>query len=271
MKKKRRIGIVGYGKLGQYLSDSLLNDPGVKEEHDLAFVWNRTYSNIGKEIPTEKKLRSLDDFAERNADLIVEVAHPDISHNYAVSFLEHADYLVGSPTAFADTDFEINIIKLAYSESGNGVYIPRGAMPGLDDILRKKYQWSEGNIVMKKHPNSINYKGDVDLDKIKEETTLYDGHLRPLCLLAPNNVNTMAVFALASGLGFDNVQAKLVADPALEHHIIEVTVVDEGGCELKYTRKNPAAPGARTGTATFKSFLDSMVNSFGVGNGIHYR
>jgi len=271
MKKKRRIGIVGYGKLGQYLSDSLLNDPEIKEDHELAFVWNRHHKKIGKDIPKEKKLRSLDDFAERNADLIVEVAHPDISFKYGLEFLSEADYMVGSPTAFADMDFEINIIKLAYSESSNGIYIPRGAMPGLDDILRKKGEWEKGSIVMKKHPSSINFFNDPRFEEIEEKITLYEGKLRNLCYFAPNNVNTMAVFALASGLGFDKVHAKLVADPALEHHITKVTVVDGAGYELKYTRKNPAAPGAVTGSATFKSFLDSIVKSFGAGSGIHYR
>lgn len=40
------------------------------------------------------------------------------------------------------------------------------------------------------------------------------GPVRGICSLAPNNVNTMAVGALAaSNLGFDQTQACLVADP----------------------------------------------------------
>jgi predicted dinucleotide-utilizing enzyme len=34
----KRIGIVGYGKLGQYLANAVLERP---EELELAFVWNR--------------------------------------------------------------------------------------------------------------------------------------------------------------------------------------------------------------------------------------
>jgi aspartate dehydrogenase len=46
-------------------------------------------------------------------------------------------------------------------------------------------------------------------------TILILGPVRDLCSLAPNNVNTMAVGALtAHNLGFDKVQAFLVADPA---------------------------------------------------------
>lgn len=42
----------------------------------------------------------------------------------------------------------------------------------------------------------------------------FKGPVRNLCHMAPNNVNTMAVGALcAQNLGFDKVEACLVADP----------------------------------------------------------
>ena len=36
-KARRRIGIVGYGKVGQFLAVAVLEDPAL----ELAFVWNR--------------------------------------------------------------------------------------------------------------------------------------------------------------------------------------------------------------------------------------
>ncbi|TRZ06009.1 hypothetical protein HGM15179_021097 [Zosterops borbonicus] len=60
-------------------------------------------------------------------------------------------------------------------------------------------------------------------------TVLYEGPVRALCPLVPNNVNTMAAAALAAPhLGFDGVTACLVADPSVPNwHVIkvEVTVV----------------------------------------------
>ena len=35
---KRRIGIVGYGHLGKFLTEAIINHPKL----ELAFVWNRT-------------------------------------------------------------------------------------------------------------------------------------------------------------------------------------------------------------------------------------
>ena len=43
---------------------------------------------------------------------------------------------------------------------------------------------------------------------------LYDGPVRPLCSIAPNNVNTMAAAAIvASNLGLDKTIGRLVSDP----------------------------------------------------------
>ena len=43
-------------------------------------------------------------FASKNADLIIEVAHPIITKTHGKTFLQHADYFIGSPTALADPE-----------------------------------------------------------------------------------------------------------------------------------------------------------------------
>lgn len=73
-------------------------------------------------------------------------------------------------------------------------------------------------VTMKKHPSCFKFEGEL---KVKNEqicgsdaVTLYDGPVRGLCPLAPNNVNTMAAAAMAGhNLGFDVVQGCLVSDP----------------------------------------------------------
>ena len=80
---------------------------------------------------------------------------------------------------------------------------------------------------------------------------LYDGPVRDLCPLAPNNVNTMAAAATAAhNLGFDKVQGRLVSDPNLtDWHIVEVEAWGPGDIEqgtafhVHTVRKNPAKIG----------------------------
>ena len=71
---KRRIGIVGYGHLGQFLTQAILNH----EDMELAFVWNRTKTVFEEEnlLPKHLILDKLEDCGKTQPDLIVEVAHP---------------------------------------------------------------------------------------------------------------------------------------------------------------------------------------------------
>jgi predicted dinucleotide-utilizing enzyme len=112
------------------------------------------------------------------------------------------------------------------------------------------------------------------------EIVIYSGPVRDLCQLAPNNVNTMAVGAiLASNLGFDGVQGRLIADASLDdRHIVEIeltgpeTIIGENkqlGFHLKTIRTNPAQLGAVTGTATLLSFVSSIKRAKGRTSGIY--
>ena len=270
----RRIGIVGYGKLGQHLVRTVTDAADL----ELAFVWNRDPAGIGPEIPAEQRLGQLEDFAQFEPDLVVEVAHPTITWEHGARFLSHCNYLAGSPTAFARDGVEDEMRKRADNGEGRGLYIPRGALPGLSEVLRMVEAGKLGaaEICMQKHPSSLKYGRELDppLSATATERTIYDGPLRELCALAPNNVNTMAVLALASQLGFDSVRAKLVADPSLEHHITSVRLLghDSGGprYSLDLVRKAPAGAGAVTSIATLSTFAASMLGAHGRGAGVHF-
>ncbi|XP_056409818.1 aspartate dehydrogenase domain-containing protein [Hyla sarda] len=90
--RKRRIGIVGYGHVGVYLVNQIQRE-GDKNNVEIAFVWNRTMEKMEKTIESHLQLRNLDDFEKREADLIVEVAHPSITRKYGERFLSAANLL----------------------------------------------------------------------------------------------------------------------------------------------------------------------------------
>jgi len=58
------------------------------------------------------------------------------------------------------------------------------------------------------------------------EYIVYSGPLRALCPLAPNNVNTMACAAIAGHtVGFDGLQAELIADDSLQAHVSTLLII----------------------------------------------
>ncbi|RUS78631.1 hypothetical protein EGW08_013601 [Elysia chlorotica] len=271
----RRVGIVGFGHLGQYLVEEIEK----RNDVELAFVWNRTPEALMGKVSDSLILKDLSNFKERGADLIVEVAHPSISQQYGPSFLAHADYMVGSPTALADPELESSLRSAATS---HGLYIPSGAFWGGDDIkkMADRGTLQALKVTMKKHPTCFKLSGELEvLNKtVKDKAViLYDDKVRGLCHVAPNNVNTMAAAALAAhNLGFDKVQGTLVSDPSLrDWHIVEVEVwgpgnmLEDKAFHCKTVRRNPATFGAVTGSATYASFLSSMLGAHSKGPGVH--
>ena len=68
-----RVGVVGYGHLGQYLVDSVIKH----QDLELAWVWNR--SSLAGKIEDKYILEDLSECGRNNPNVIVEVAHPDIT------------------------------------------------------------------------------------------------------------------------------------------------------------------------------------------------
>ena len=82
MSAVRRIGIVGFGAIGKYLAAAVTSNPLYSNKLELAFVWNPRDPSVvrhSEHVPNEAVLESVDDFADKRADLIIEVAHPSIS------------------------------------------------------------------------------------------------------------------------------------------------------------------------------------------------
>ncbi|XP_053545817.1 aspartate dehydrogenase domain-containing protein [Bombina bombina] len=278
-KRLRKIGIVGYGHIGAYLVDKILEE-GPRYHLQLAFVWNRSLGKLEGRVAPHLILRQLSEFHKCAADLIVEVAHPCITKEYGERFLAAADFMVGSPTGLADHDTEIKLREKA-KHSGHTLYIPSGAFWGGEDIQKMSDRGTlKGlRVTMTKHPNSFLVEGPLaerNQQALHGRTVLYEGPVRGLCPWAPNNVNTMAAACMAAHtLGFDGVIGVLVADPTIpDWHYVDIEVTGPTNEKtgqvftVQTSRRNPAAPSSVTGSATFMSFWSSVLACSGHGGKI---
>ena len=287
---KRRVGILGYGHLGQHMVSQIAAGAPGTEGLEVAFVWNRSSGRL-TELPEELRLSGEDlsvclrAATARKVDVVVEVAHPAISAALAAPLLRAGvDFVVGSPTALAAVGTERAMREASASAESGGLYIPSGALWGAADLqsLSNRGGLAALTVTMKKHPASFRLT-DAVLDAKREaalqagggEVVLYEGPVRGLCPLAPNNVNTMAAAALAaSSLGFDGAVGRLVADASLVTHEIEIDArgpkrADGSQFSCVTRRSSPAPPGAVTSKATYGSFLESLVRARGRGKGLH--
>ena len=261
------VGIVGYGKLGQYLAKKIQDGAGMS----IGFIYNRTPDKIREDfkddsVPILGKIEEVADYAKR-VDLILEVAHPKVSEEQACVWLEHCHVCVGSPTCFAGPEFYEQVQKTC-NVTGYSCFVPAGALWGGPDI-RKMADLGiceKVSVTMKKAPGSLRL-ACPELQKLLEsvkdtpgEHVIFDGDVSELAFKAPNNVNTMACAAIAAG-SFEKTRAKLCVDKDLEFHIIDVEVQGPGGFVVNSTRKNPAGKQDVTGRLTLDSFYSSLALS----------
>ena len=307
----RRVGVLGCGALGKFLIRAIAREPSL----ELAFAWNRSDGRLDALVaaglvPAAARCgagellagggagaggSACPAVARFRADVVIEVCHPDVTAAAAAAVLRAgADFVCGSPTALADDALRAALAQAAAAGAGGGsacgVYVPAGALWGAGDIARMSARGALRGleVTMRKHPASLKLGGALGEALAawvargppaagEEELVLYEGPVRALCPLAPNNVNTMAAAALAAHetLGFDGVRARLVADTRLDAHVITVDVRGDappgGGAPFRVLteRYNPAPPGAVTGAATFAAVFSSLLAAHGLGAGLH--
>jgi len=257
-----RVGIIGLGYLGSFVYEQLTSRPELGLE--VVFAHDADPARL-EAVPAEVALTDLDGFAARRPDLVLELAHPDISRRYGRAFLEAADYMPLSVTALADAVLEETLVTAA-RQRGHRLFIPHGAVIGLDALEEGRDLWGEVTIRMTKPLRSLDFAAAPHLGPqgIDGETLLYDGPARGVCPLFPRNVNTHAAVALA-GIGFDRTRSVLVADPSLEVSVIEVEARGSG-VEVKIRRENPMK--GVSGVLTLTAVLAGVVRARGTAPGL---
>ncbi len=260
----RRIGLIGFGYIGQYVYNQIIAHPEFGLE--VAFVYNRTADKL-KGLPPALVLEDLKNMMHRRSDLIVEMAHPDISRDYGAMILSYSDYMMLSVSALGDTTVEQELFSVSKA-NGTQLYIPHGALVGVDNLFEGREVWDEVTITFRKHPKGIDFS-DVKMDpgQVDRETVLYEGPVRGITKLYPRNINTMVTCALAT-IGLDRCRGILIADPALSVGIAEVRAKGRDGSRLESYKSVPMT--GVSGNEMRESQFHSIVKAAGRRPGFNF-
>ena len=127
------------GNIGSYVYEQITTQPQLGLE--VAFVCDPSADRL-KNIPPHLVLADLAGAKDRHPDLIVEMAHPNVTQQWGETFLTYADYMPLSLTAFADAQLHERILATA-TRQGTCLYVPHGALVGLDSIFECRDVWEE--------------------------------------------------------------------------------------------------------------------------------
>jgi predicted dinucleotide-utilizing enzyme len=259
-----RVGLIGFGFIGAQVYRRIAEAPELGLE--VAFVHNRNRDRMGG-VPGSLILDDLADAATREADLVVEMAHPGYTRRYGAAILAGADYLPLSVTALADQALYDHLLAAARA-SGRRLLIPHGALMGTDNLVESRHHWREVEITFRKSPANIDFsESGLDPASIKGETVVYDGPVRGIAPLYPRNVNTMVTCALAT-IGLDLCRARLVAVPGLTVAVAEVRAVGRDGALLEMRKEQPVT--GVSGTEMFDSQFGSILRAAGAGGTVGF-
>jgi aspartate dehydrogenase len=121
------------------------------------------------------------------------------------------------------------ILSDACKDFKKTIYLPSGAIAGLDAIKSVKDELESISITTTKHPRSL--KGakffetsDIDLDSINKKTMIFQGTAKQAVSLFPANINVAALLSL-SGIGSEKTKVTILADPNTDKntHYIEAS------------------------------------------------
>lgn len=240
-----RVGLIGCGAIGSSISRAIVDD----ERFNLKAVFDLDEQKTTELIQDlNKKVMVAGDFEElmsTELDVVIEAASQRAVEQYGETILRKGiDLMVMSVGAFADDDLLDRVTKAA-KEAGRKVFIPSGAVTGIDTIKSVSGLVDEITLTTTKHPESL--KGasffaerGFGAEEIKKETVLFEGSAREAVKLFPENVNVAAVISLA-GVGWDKTKVKIVADPSVDRNIHQIRAKGAFG-EIITLSKNVKSP-----------------------------
>ena len=223
----KKIGLLGCGSIGTQIA--LAIDSG-KIPATLTHIYDGSKEASSKLVEqlTNKPVivENPHLLSSNHIDIVVEAASQDAVKDIALSVLQNKkDLMIMSAGALLDESV-YEILSDACRDFKKTIFLPSGAIAGLDGIKSVQNELDSLSITTTKHPRSL--KGaiffetsDINLDSLDSETVIFNGNAKEAVSLFPANINVAALLSL-TGIGSEKTKVKIVADPSTDkntHHI----------------------------------------------------
>ena len=223
----KKIALLGCGAIGTQIA--LAIDSG-KIPALLTHVFDESKESA---LTLVSKLQNKPEIVENShllssypVNIVVEAASQDAVKDVGLSVLQNKrDLMVMSVGALLDESI-YDILSDACQDFQRTIYLPSGAIAGLDGIKSVKDELDSVSITTTKHPRSLKgakffEKSSFDIDSIDSSTVIFEGIAKEAVSLFPANINVAALLSL-SGIGSEKTLVRIIADPTTDkntHHI----------------------------------------------------
>jgi len=243
--KKYRIGLIGCGAIGTVLA----REVDKRKDYKLAIIFDvemKKAKELYKQLAKKPKIaNTIDKFLTEEKDLAVEAAAYQAVNEYGEKILESSDLMIMSTAAFVIYKKLYSQLKKKALSLGRKIYLPSGAIVGIDGVKSVKEMIEEVTLKTIKNPKSIeqtdylNNKG-IYLKGLKKKTIIFKGTAKKAAYHFPKNLNIAATLSFC-GVGYEKTNVIFIADPNVKENIHEIFVRGLFG-EFRTQTKNMPSP-----------------------------
>ena len=258
--KKKKIGIVGLGAIGNYLIERIMES----DKFELMVVDDIEQDRYVEIATRYKPFILYLPIAEfpNEIDIIIECASVEAVEGVVRKGLRRAKTVViASIGGLLDKPELWDYINKA---KGNLV-LPSCAIGGLDIINAiPKEDIEELSICTRKNPKSLT----EEYANIESEVEIFSSSALDAVKKFPRNMNVAALLAIA-GIGADRTKVRIIADPKVERNIHEVSIISKSGkytikCENFPFESNPKS--SKLAAQSIWALIDSMDSRISYGS-----
>ena len=254
---KMKIGIIGCGNIGTELA--LFADK--QENVEKIYLYDKDTEkteNLQRKTDKGKILVSLFELI-KESNLVIEAAHPIVVDEIVEKSID-----AKKPVMIMSSAGLIGNEYLLESAIKNNVriYIPSGAIAGIDAIKTAALgKIKSVTITLTKNQKSLNtapfiVDKKIELDKITEKKTIFEGGVKDAVEGFPQNINVSATLQLASK--FKDIKAKVIVDPETTSNTHEICVDAECGKITTKTENVPSPDNPKTSHLAVLSAIKTL-------------
>lgn len=219
-----KLAVVGFGAIGQELARLLQADPAIRITQIIVPPRSaRKVESFGARLAPHARVLSTVDLASGGRpDVIAECAGHEAVRTHVIPALEAGVPCVIASTGALQQADDFSRLEVAAQRGTTRVQLISGAIGAIDALAAAKVGGLDQVLyVGTKPPRSwIGTPAEqaCDLATLTSPCVIFRGNAREAALTYPKNANVAATVGLA-GLGLDQTQVELIADPGVVHNM----------------------------------------------------